>query len=748
MSPSQPAQEGSARAASHPASRPPFVGVVRTGCVVGLIFAAVSSVVLLWWSGVSAVRSSAPGTARGTEWSAAAVDQRPVPGPDRVPAEPTASGPEDAASGVVRPPVLAPRAAPATEALAVTGLVVAFTPYADAGAADVRIIRMLALTVPAGTSFSPCFAPGPFRAAFTGEVEVDVRERYTFSFEGAGELELRLGDKVALQGVAREGAPVVGAPIRLSKGKNRLVATYTSPVLGDARLRVLWSTSEFKSEPIPPTALSPGDVGPEMIAGVRARRARDEIERLQCLRCHAAEGAVRGASAPDLRTVGSRLHAGYVFEWLLRPVRRGFASRQMPHFFAEDASGRQQAADVTAYLASLSKPSEVDAANGSSDGGGQLFAQLGCVACHTRPGAAADAARVDLDHVPHKWRTTELAAYLASPQAVDPGTAMPDFRLTGGEAAALARFLLGDRPALAPPPPGDTARGRQLVSALGCAACHDLPEVEVVRAPAWSAVAPKIDATTDLCGGPPRYAPAPSVSFADATRVLGQPALAEAAERAVVALACAACHARDGVPDAWARHEGEVADLMPSEPSQAAHPLGDQSRPSLTWAGEKMRSTWSHGLFAGSLTSLARPWLQARMPAFPAHADVLAQGLACSHGVPRDSTAHSDAAAGLAAIGAGLVSMEKGFACVTCHGVGDRAPTQVFEVQGINFALAAQRLRADYFLRWMRNPQRVDPSSKMPRYGDAQGKTAFAQILDGDAEKQFDAIWAWLVSLR
>ncbi len=738
MSPSKPAQEGSACAASQRASRPPWVGLARTGCVVGLVFAAVSSVVLLWWTGVPAV----PPAAAGPESAAARAGQLPA----IEPAEP-ASIPETAGSGGPNASVLPPGVA-ATEAIVTAGLVASFAPFGEPIEADVRVTRMLALTVPAGTSFSSCFAPGPFRATFTGEVEVDVRERYTFSFEGAGELQLRLGDKVALQGVAREGAPVVGASVRLSKGKNRLVATYTSPALGDARLRVLWSTSEFKPEPIPPTALSPGDVGPEMIAGVRARRARDEIERLQCLRCHAAEGAVRGASAPDLRTVGGRLHAGYVFEWLLRPVRRGFASRQMPHFFADDASGRQQAADVTAYLASLSKPSVVDAVNGSSDSGGQLFAQLGCVACHPRPGATPDDARVDLDHVPHKWRAPELAAYLASPQAVDPGTAMPDFRLTGGEAAALARFLLGDRPAPVSPPLGDTARGRQLVSSFSCGACHDLPDIEASRAPAWSVVVQKIDATTDLCGGPPHYAPVPSVSFADATRVLGRPALAEAAERAVVALACAACHARDGAADAWARHAGEVADLIPSEPAHAAHPVGDQSRPSLTWAGEKVRSTWSHALLAGSLTSRARPWLHARMPAFPTHADVLAQGLACSHGVPRDSAAHADAAAGLAEIGAHLVSMEKGFACVTCHGIGDKPPTQVFEVQGVNFALGAQRLRADYFLRWMRNPQRVDPSSKMPRYGDAQGKTAFAQILGGDAEKQFGAIWAWLVSLR
>ena len=35
----------------------------------------------------------------------------------------------------------------------------------------------------------------------------------------------------------------------------------------------------------------------------------------------------------------------------------------------------------------------------------------------------------------------------------------------------------------------------------------------------------------------------------------------------------------------------------------------------------------------------------------------------------------------------------------------------------------------------------------MPKYADERGKTAFTDVLGGDAEAQFDAIWQYLREL-
>jgi hypothetical protein len=48
----------------------------------------------------------------------------------------------------------------------------------------------------------------------------------------------------------------------------------------------------------------------------------------------------------------------------------------------------------------------------------------------------------------------------------------------------------------------------------------------------------------------------------------------------------------------------------------------------------------------------------------------------------------------------------------------------------------------------MADPPRIDADSRMPKYADAKGKTAFGDVLEGDAAKQFEAIWEWMLTLK
>jgi hypothetical protein len=45
----------------------------------------------------------------------------------------------------------------------------------------------------------------------------------------------------------------------------------------------------------------------------------------------------------------------------------------------------------------------------------------------------------------------------------------------------------------------------------------------------------------------------------------------------------------------------------------------------------------------------------------------------------------------------------------------------------------------------MWNPIRVDPGTKMPQFGDYEGVTAIKDVLGGDASKQYEAIWNYLL---
>src|SRR5690606_2467055 len=136
--------------------------------------------------------------------------------------------------------------------------------------------------------------------------------------------------------------------------------------------------------------------------------------------------------------------------------------------------------------------------------------------------------------------------------------------------------------------------------------------------------------------------------------------------------------------------------------------------PMLTWSGEKLKPAWTKKLLAGKLDQQARPWLRARMPAFPTQAKWLAIGLSHEHGFAVDEDPRPAHDAALAKIGAQLVGEQDGFSCIKCHGIGQQPPLAPFEAPGINLVSAAERLRYTYYPRWMFDPPRVDVLTKMP----------------------------------
>ncbi|MFW6079086.1 MAG: c-type cytochrome [Gemmatimonadota bacterium] len=102
---------------------------------------------------------------------------------------------------------------------------------------------------------------------------------------------------------------------------------------------------------------------------------------------------------------------------------------------------------------------------GDPDEGETLVRVYGCTACHTVAGVGPDPAYVgpplddfaERDYIAGRlvndWRN--LVRWLREPDAVEPGTAMPDLGLTETEARDIAAFLytLGER---RPPAPVDS----------------------------------------------------------------------------------------------------------------------------------------------------------------------------------------------------------------------------------------------------------------------------------------------------
>jgi hypothetical protein len=186
-------------------------------------------------------------------------------------------------------------------------------------------------------------------------------------------------------------------------------------------------------------------------------------------------------------------------------------------------------------------------------------------------------------------------------------------------------------------------------------------------------------------------------------------------------------------------------------PNPTEVPHQTTSIPALTWLGEKLQPSWSAAMIAGQLPEKTRPYVYGRMPAFEHYADVLARGLSHWHGFPARGGELADGKPfETSAVQAGemLVSEQGGFACTACHDLGKRKATAPFEAPALNLAKAGARLRLTYFERWLLQPQRLDPETKMPRYSDAARKTGIKHVMDGDAEQQFNAIRGFLLSVK
>src|SRR5262249_20608162 len=150
-------------------------------------------------------------------------------------------------------------------------------------------------------------------------------------------------------------------------------------------------------------------------------------------------------------------------------------------------------------------------------------------------------------------------------------------------------------------------------------------------------------------------------------------------------------------------NDGLTADLPPPDAEQESKFPAEQHRPPLTWAGEKLRPEYSARLFAGKLPAKPRPFLKARMPAFPRRAEMLAAGLSAEHGFGLGSPKPEKPDAKLAEVGRSLSAKGK-WGCVGCHVVGKAEAVGVFEAPGVNFADVQDRLRREYFDRWLWAP--------------------------------------------
>ncbi len=625
---------------------------------------------------------------------------------------------------------------------------------------DSRVMRLVAFDQPTEESPTLFLPPGPFSLNVTGTMRTPLSGFYDFKIEGTGQAELTINNETI---VTLPNSATTAEAVLLHKGHNLVRIRYKSPPTGDARLRLLWKGYNFNWEPVPSDVFFHDSGSSELVAAQRRRHGRQLFANHHCARCHQADVAEAGMfelslAPPDLSDAGHRFRADWLQKWMLNPVALRPDTR-MPALLGQGKSAERDAADIAAYLlaqrdSSNAPPESSDASGNPPVDGKQLSEDLGCIVCHHFEPVDFDDEfeRYSLSYADQKFQPGALVNFIQEPHKYYAASRMPDFRLSEAEARALSQFIRSKSEGKLPrrQPDGDPARGRKLFDEVGCRNCHSIGSALSAKPP--HLVGKELSARSGCLSttasankvGVPSYRLTAAEIDDLATfvqhdlRSLQRADLVETSNRLVEELQCGNCHDRDG------KRSHRMLVIAEEGSGRVPPPL-----PALTWAGEKLQPSWTKALLAGELDYKSRPWIKARMPAFPSYARAISQGLAAEHGIdPQLQRVHSFNKE-LATIGQQL-TRQTALDCRQCHAIGDQQPRGDKDTQlnpGINFSFIRDRMRPESYQRFMFDPPRYDLNTKMIKLSENGLTTKIKEHFDADARRQFDAVWNYMQSL-
>ncbi len=529
------------------------------------------------------------------------------------------------------------------------------------------------------------------------------------------------------------------------------------------------------------------------------------FETMGCFGCHNVQGYEKAEKVgPDLMRIKAKVDPAWLVRWIQDP--KGYLPRtKMPNFKLRE----DEAISIAAYLLHASEPEEAPLARypGGDPGKGKaLVARLGCLGCHRvgdefppppRPVKMDPVEEIlarfdfapDLGKIGSKVNADWLFRWLKDPKRFRPTTRMPNLRLSDEEAGHLTAYLMTlgrKRPIKGLEQelrkPERVKEGERLILKRGCFGCHDIRGFEQAEriAPDLSTFGRKRllelffghafqvketweDWTFWKLKDPQIYqteqAPQimPNFNFTDreiialrvwlksltgdtapvgyARTLSDQERALQEGRRLVRKYNCVGCHIIEA--------KGGGIRAYYESPHLAPPPLevGELHE------GEKVQAPWLFRFLKQPVP--LRPWLQVRMPTFGL-SDEEATGLVryfailgrqrfpyefVNGRVPQE---HLQA-------GRRLVSKEY-LDCFSCHQQGERKPEGPPEGWAPDLALAKTRLRPDWIIKWLKDPQKIQPGTKMPTFF-ADQESGPEDILGGDEERQIRALTDYLMTL-
>jgi len=304
-----------------------------------------------------------------------------------------------------------------------------------------------------------------------------------------------------------------------------------------------------------------------------------------------------------------------------------------------------------------------------------------------------------------------------------------------------------DEPATPAASPELISKGRDAFSKLGCAACHQFGDGDQ-RIVSFSKAPPFPDMKTS--GGCLAETPAANVpvfAFSAQQRSDIAAALKAAHEpqpqtvdakneirQVMMTMNCYACHARDSI--------GGASEAMNHVFTGSIPEMGDEGRipPALDGAGDKLNEDWLKKILNDGAKD--RPYMATRMPKFGnAPATVLVPRLVATDLKTTVAPVEFTEPEHRVKAEARLMVGDQALSCIKCHTFDKYA---AIGLQSLDMTTMTRRLRRDWFHRYLLDPQKYRPGTRMPSAWP-NNRSVVPQILGGDPAVQIEAIWDYLL---
>lgn len=287
------------------------------------------------------------------------------------------------------------------------------------------------------------------------------------------------------------------------------------------------------------------------------------------------------------------------------------------------------------------------------------------------------------------------------------------------------------------------SKGQTLFSSIGCASCHQMAVPgttmvsELKAKPVSELVANNGCLAEQVAGKAPRYglSAIQRASLQAAINAASDETEAETIHRSMATLNCYACHQRGKLGGVEPARNDSFASLQKE--------MGDEGRlpPVLTGVGDKLRPDWLRHLLHHGADD-RKNYMVTKMPKFgPNNVNALADLFERVDTVPTampkaefHEPEYRVKAAGRHLVGGQALS------CIKCHDFGPHPSTGV---RAINLTTMTQRLRADWFYRYVLDPQVYRRGTRMPAPWPS-GQATIRDTLNADVNLQVQAVWSFL----